>query len=73
MSMSYKRLLVINVFFGIPRRGTAIRKVSMLKLLKTSLQSTKGNDSGIDADSQDVSLDPDAVIEDFSHRYPWKY
>ena len=45
----------------------------MLKLLKTSLQSTMGNDRFNDLAlmlvHRDVELNPDAVVEEFSRRY----
>ena len=46
----------------------------MLKLLKTSLQSTMGNDRlnglALMLIHRDVELNPDAVFEEFSRRYP---
>ena len=43
----------------------------MLKLVKTSLRSTMIKWFGIDADiHRDVELNPDAVVEEFSRRYP---
>ena len=45
----------------------------MLKLLKTSLQSTMGNDRlnglALMLIHRDVELNPDAVVEEFSGRY----
>ena len=46
----------------------------MLKLLKTSLRSTMGNErlngSALMLIHRDIELNPDAVVEEFSRRYP---
>ena len=48
------------------------RTISMLKLLKTSLRSTMGNDRlnglALMLIHRDVELNPDAVVEEFSRR-----
>ena len=48
----------------------------MLKLLKTSLRSTMGNDRlnglALMLIHRDVELNPDVVAEEFSRRYPRK-
>ena len=50
------------------------RSISMLKLLKTSLRSTMGNDRlnglALMLIHRDVELNPDAVAEESSRRYP---
>ena len=50
------------------------RSISMLKLLKTSLRSTMGNerlnDLALMLIHRDIELNPDAVVEEFSHRHP---
>ena len=46
----------------------------MLQLMKTLLQSTMGNDKlnglALMLVHRDVELNPDAVVEEFSRRYP---
>ena len=50
------------------------RTISMQKLLKTSLQSTMGNDKlnglALMLIHRDVELNPGAVVEEFSRCYP---
>ena len=50
------------------------RSISMLKLLKTSLRSTMGderlNGLALMLIHRDVELNPDAVVEEFSRRHP---
>ena len=50
------------------------RSISMLKLLKTSLRSTMGNERlnglALMLIHRDIELNPDAVVEEFSRRHP---